>query len=270
MMIEENDYQSYMDIYKEAGQELSITEEQYNELKNSEFDYGDFLRSVIYRILVWLIPCIAITGPFTAGLSYVTRNWARDEHAFIWTDFKDAMKENWKQALVLSIITSILPLAVFLGWEFYGQMAKNNMILLVPQVLVVLVGFIWAISITYMHPLAITYDLKMKDVIRNGLLLGVARLPMSVAIRLLHCVPVLIGAAMVWFWNPMIGMLVLFAWYALIGFALSRFITASYTNAVFDRFINPRIEGAKVDQGLYKPDEDEDAGDDTAEGDTEN
>ena len=52
MMIEENDYQSYMDIYKEADQELSITEEQYNKLKNSEFDYGDFLRSVIYRILV--------------------------------------------------------------------------------------------------------------------------------------------------------------------------------------------------------------------------
>ena len=36
----------------------------------------------------------------------------------------------------------------------------------------------------------------------------------------------------------------------LIGFGLSRFITASYTNAVFDRFINPRIEGAKVNQGL--------------------
>ena len=222
---------------------------------------------MIYRILVWLIPCIAITGPFTAGLSYVTRNWARDEHAFIWTDFKDAMKENWKQALVLSIITSILPLAVFLGWEFYGQMAKNNMILLVPQVLVVLVGFIWAISITYMHPLVVTYELKMKDVIRNGLLLGVARLPMSVAIRLLHCVPAVIGGLLIYFWSPWYGMMIMFAYYFLIGFALSRFITASYTNAVFDRFINPRIEGAKVNQGIHAPEEDDE--DDIAEGDLE-
>ena len=108
-----------------------------------------------------------------------------------------------------------------------------------------------------MHPLAVTYELKMKDVIRNGLLLGVARLPMSVGIRLLHCVPALIAAALSWFWNPMMGMMILFAWYALIGFSLSRFITASYTNAVFDRFINPRIEGAKVGQGLYNPEEDE-------------
>ena len=170
MMIEENDYASYMEIYKEAGRELSITEDQYNELKNSEFNYSDFVKSLIYRILIWLIPCFAVTGPFTAGLSYVTRNWARDEHAFIWTDFKDAIKANWKQSLILSVITSILPLAAYVGWDFYGQMAQKNMILIVPQVLVVLVGIVWAISITYMHPLVVTYDLKIKDVIRNRLL----------------------------------------------------------------------------------------------------
>ena len=55
--------------------------------------------------------------------------------------------------------------------------------------------------------------------------------------------------------------------YFLIGFALSRFITASYTNAVFDRFINPRIEGAKVNQGLRTPEDDDDGdGADEADG----
>ena len=53
---------------------------------------------------------------------------------------------------------------------------------------------------------------------------------------------------------------------------ISRFITASYTNAVFDRFINPRIEGAKVNQGIYTPEEDEDEDEEngTAEGETDN
>lgn len=269
LMIEQNDYASYVEQVQEAEQEVRITEEQYNELKNSKVPYGDMIDSTLFQMLLWLVPCLAITGPFTAGISYVTRNWARDEHAFIWSDFKDAVKENWKQSLVLSVITAILPLAVYVGWKFYGQMAAQNSILMIPQVLVVLVALIWSISITYMHPLAVTYELKMKDVIRNGLLLGVARLPMSVGIRLLHCVPALIAAALVFFWNPMAGMLVLFAWYALIGFSLSRFITASYTNAVFDRFINPRIEGAKVNQGLYKPEEDEeDETEETGEGDT--
>ena len=270
LMMQENDYASYVELMKESEQEVQITEEHYNELKNS-VNAGDLMNNSLFRMLVWLIPCLAITGPFTAGLSYVTRNWARDEHAFIWTDFKDAVKENWKQSLILSVITSILPLAAYVGWEFYGNLSAQNIIMIIPQVLVVLAVFIWAISITYMHPLTVTYTLKTKDIIRNGLLLGVARLPMSVGIRLLHCVPALIGAALIWFWNPMIGMLILFAYYALIGFAVSRFITASYTNAVFDRFINPRIEGAKVNQGLYTPDEDEeDEEEETAEGDSNN
>ena len=113
----------------------------------------------------------------------------------------------------------------------------------------------------------VTYDLKTKDVIRNGLLLGIARLPMSVGIRLLHCVPAVIGGLLIYFWSPWYGMLILFAYYFLIGFALSRFITASYTNAVFDRFINPRIEGAKVNQGIHQPEEDDE--DDIAEGETD-
>ena len=264
MLVEQNDYASYVEKMKESEQEAGLTEEQYNELKNSDIDYD--LKSVLYHLFIWLIPCLAITGPFTAGLSYVTRNWARDEHAFIWTDFKDAVKANWRQSLILSVITSVLPLIVYIGWKFYGQMAQQNVIMVVPQVLIVLVAIIWAISITYMHPLAVTYELKMKDLIRNGLLLGVARLPMSVGIRLLHCVPALIGAALIWLWNPMIGMLILFGYYALIGFALSRFVTASYTNAVFDRYINPRIEGAKVNQGIYKPEEDDE---EAAEGETD-
>lgn len=268
MLVDQNDYAGYVETLTEAEQEVSMTEEEYNQLKADGIRYDEYLDSSLMRVLIWLIPCLAITGPFTAGLSYVTRNWARDEHAFIWTDFKDAVKANWKQALVLSSITSVLPLTVYLGWTFYGRMASQNPIMMVPQILVALVAFVWAISITYMHPLAITYDLKTRDVIRNGLLLGIARLPMSVGIRLLHCVPAAIAGLLIWFWNPMYGMMILFAWYVLFGFSASRFVTASYTNAVFDRFINPRIEGAKVDQGLYKGEDDDE--DESAEGETDN
>ena len=264
LTVQQNDYETYLELTAGENREATITEEQFNEIKNTEINYDDLIQSGLFSMLLWLVPCIAITGPFTAGLSYVTRNWARDEHAFIWTDFKDAVKGNWKQALVLSVITSVLPLLVYVGWRFYGQMAAQNPIMFVPQVLVILIALIWAISITYMHPLAVTYQLKMKDVIRNGLLLGIARLPMSIGIRLLHCVPALIAAAVIWLWSPMIGALILFAYYMLIGFSLSRFITASYTNAVFDRYINPRIEGAKVNQGL-RQDEDDDEDDEEEE-----
>ena len=263
LLVRENDYTAYVEMIQANGGEVRISEDQFNELKSTEINPADLVDSTLFKVLIWLIPCIAITGPFTLGLCYVTRNWARDEHAFIWSDFKDAVKANWKQGLILSVITSVLPIMVYVGWKFYGQMAGQNPIMFVPQVLVALVALLWSISITYMHPLVVTYELKTRDVIRNGLLLAIARLPMSVGIRLLHCVPAIICGALMYLWNPMIGILILFAYYFVIGFSLSRFVTASYTNAVFDRFINPRIEGAKVNQGLRKPEDDEEEADET-------
>ena len=113
MLIRENDYPAYVEMIQGNGGEVRVSEEQFNELKSSEVNPGDLVDSTLFKVLIWLIPCIAITGPFTSGLSYITRNWARDEHAFIWSDFKDAVKANWKQGLVLSAITSVLPMLVY-------------------------------------------------------------------------------------------------------------------------------------------------------------
>ena len=257
-------------VEQSAGEENAVTytEEQITEMKN--VNIPDYLRALLSSTLLTLIPCIAITGPATAGVAYVTRNWARDEHAFIWSDFKDAVKENWKQSLVISLITAVLPFLIYIGWTFYGQMAQQQAFMVIPQMLLLFLGLIWALSVTYMYPLLVTYQLKLKDLLRNGLLLGVARLPMSVGVRLLHCVPTLLCALLAYLWNPMYGALILFGYYVLIGYTLSRFVTASYTNSVFDRFLNTRIEGAKVNQGLRQTsDEEDDEDEDGQEGVTE-
>ncbi len=246
-----------------AAEKPEITEEKMKEI--AAINPRDLIDNTLFSMLLWLIPCIAVTGPFTAGVCYVTRNWARDEHAFVWTDFKDAVKANWKQSLPLSCITGVLPLLIYLGWKYYGKLSETQALMVVPQVLVVMVGVIWAISITYMHPLIVSYELKLRDVIRNALLLGVARLPFSIGIRLLHCVPLAIGFLLAYFWNPMYGLLGLAGWYVLIGFSASRFVTASYTNAVFDKYINSRIEGAPVNRGMREPDDDDDTDEDEAE-----
>ena len=255
ILYEDADYDAYLER-KGSGSENLLTREQFSAVKaqNTTDEQRRF-----FLMLLYLFPCIAITGPFTAGLSYVTRNWARDEHAFIWSDFRDAVKANWKIPLLLSTVTGALPMLIYQGWITYGGMANQNVIMVVPQMLVVMVGALWALCVTYMHPLTVTYDLKLRGVLRNGFLLGIARLPFSVGIRLLHCIPALIAAAAVLLFgmNMMMALLLLCGYYMIIGFGLSRFITASYTNAVFDRFINPRIEGAKVNQGLKEPEEDD-------------
>ena len=224
------------------------------------------LMGMVQTTLLLLVPCITITGIATPGVAYVTRNWSRDEHAFIWSDFKDAVKLNWKQGVLTALITGILPLAVWVGWDFYGEMANTTSVwMIVPQVLVLMIGILWSLAVTYMHPLIVTYQLKFKDVLRNAFLLAIARLPMSVGIRLLHCLPVIIAVALALVVNPIYCMLGLFAYYFIIGFAMSRFITASFTNAVFDKYINSQIEGAVVNRGLNTEVEDDDFDDEEEE-----
>ena len=210
------------------------------------------------RLMLWLlVPCIAITGPWTAGVAYVTRNWARDEHAFIWSDMKDAMKENWKQALGLSAITSVMPMLAYECWSFYGAYAETNGFMIIPQMFTVMIAGMWFLAITYAYPMLVTYKMSFGTIIKNSLLLAIGRLPFSVGVRLLHLVPAALAVMFTFVFNSIWVPLVLFGYYMIIGYALSRFVTASYTNAQFDKYINSRIEGAQVNRGLAEEDDED-------------
>ena len=214
--------------------------------------------ALIFQTLVLLVPCIAITGPFTAGLCYVTRNWARDEHAFAWADYKDAMKANWKQALVISTITGFMPLFTYVCYVFYGDLMAKSALFIIPQVLSMFVVALWACMLIFLYPQLVTYELTFRNLLKNSLLLAVARLPFTILFRLLSLVPCIIGIV-VGMVTPYFQFVVIFLsfYYIFIGFSLSRFVGASFSNAVFDRYINVKIEGAQVGRGLYNEEDDD-------------
>ena len=232
-----------------------ITQEVMNQNSATVFE---FFKTVGMQTLVLLIPAIAVTGPFTAGLAYVTRNWARDEHAFMLSDFWDAVKTNWKQALLTSAITGIVPMMLYVCVTFYGQMAGSNLLFYIPMVLVVMVGVVWLCSLMYIYPQMVTYELKFSGLVRNSMLMAIGRLPATLGIKLLSLVPSAI-AILVSIVTPYMqyALLILAVYYIVLGFALSRFVQASYANAVFDHYINPNIEGAAVGRGLYVDTDDE-------------
>ena len=59
------------------------------------------------------IPALT-TGPAQAGFTYVLRNYSRQEHSFIWSDFKEHVGKNFKQGLIISIIDFIVILFLFM------------------------------------------------------------------------------------------------------------------------------------------------------------
>ena len=240
----------------------------YNLLNGDPGLGPDGVAGLMNTWLMILAPCIAITGPFNAGATYVLRNWARDEHSFVLSDFKDAVKANWKQALVISCIDGIVPFLVVTCWRFYSGMAGSNLIFILPAALTLLIGVLWTLASMLAYPMLITYKLRNRDVIRNALLMTVAKLPFALLIKLSTLVvPALAYGLMVLLPNIQMQILaVVSLLYLTFLVAFNKLITVSYANWLCETYLNPRIEGARTNIGLrpenwddvtYIPEDDE-------------
>lgn len=235
-------------------------------------DAGTFTRadvlSVISTWLLIMIPCIAITGPFNAGVTFVLRNWARDQHSFILSDFKDAVKGNWKQALPVSFISGVMPFVVFMAVQFYGEMAKSSPLFMLPIALVILMGALWSMATMLMYDMMVTYTLRLRDIIRNSILLTVGKLPYAVLFKLLTLLLPILGLIVSEIAPASMGyvVLALSILYVLIMPTFNKLLTVSYANWLCETYMNPKIEGAQTNIGLrpenwddteYRPEDDE-------------
>lgn len=231
-----------------AGEAVTQTVAQYQEV----------MKGVVLQTLLLLVPAIGMTGPFTAGAAYVTRNWARDEHSFLWSDFWDAVKGNWKPALLTSFITGLVPLFLYVCVTFYGQLAQSMPVFYAAQIICIVLGALWLMSLMYIYPQLVTYDIKYTGVLKNSLLMTVGCLPITVGLKALSLLPAVLCAAVCLLTPYALYALMIYGlYYVLLGFALSRFVGASCSNAVFDRYINVKIQGAQVGRGLYQSEDDE-------------
>ncbi len=209
----------------------------------------------MFQWLLGMIPCMMISSIGRMGLALPLRNWARDDHSFVMSDIKDTIKGNWKQALVLGFISGFSLLVAYICYMYYGSMSASGSIFWIfPQALVVIFCVLWWMGTMLFYPMTVTYDMKLRTVIQNGVIMAVARLPFSV---LFWVLPTFVPLLMAYFIPSTYVLLVFGLYYLVIGYALYQFMTVSYANSCFDRFLNPRIEGADVNKGLRDPSYDE-------------
>ncbi|MBQ4608715.1 MAG: YesL family protein [Clostridia bacterium] len=215
------------------------------------------ISSYLVMWLLGLIPCVAITGPSSAGAAYIMRNWARDQHAFLFSDYKDAFKSNWKAALAVSSFTAFLPVLAYTAIAYYGQLAASSMMMVAPLIVVFSATLMWTLMLPLIYPMMIGYELRFKHLIKNAFLMAAARLPQMALARLITAIPVAVLLIGLYLGNG-VTVLIVSLYYLLFGFAFSRLVYASFANGIFDKYLNPHIEGAQVNQGLRpKSEEDE-------------
>ena len=247
--------------YRDYAADEAFMESLTSEYQEAAKTYSGYRRSAmlsnISMLLLVMIPLMGLAGIGSTGQMYILRNWARDEHAFMWQDYKASIKENWKQGLVVGLLNGLSLFLAYIAYVFYGDMASNRgAFFMIPQMLMVVLLIVWWMINEIIFPMMVTYDMKLSQLIRNSAIMVVARLPISFVILLGSLlVPVLL---MFFIPYPQISMMILILLYGLIGFSLTGFVYASYANDLFDRYLNPRIEGAEVGKGLHRSDDEDD------------
>lgn len=135
-------------------------------------------------------------GPVTAGITYVMRNFAAEEHAWIWSDFKDNVKSNFKQSLVVYIINIVMLTVFVVAILFYMHMDGPVGYL---RYFVYIMVVIFAMMNLYIYPLMVTFKLSIKELYRNSLLFAIGKLPSNLLL--------LAGVAFVHIGLPMLSVM---------------------------------------------------------------
>ena len=203
--------------------------------------------------LAGLALCLLITGPMLAGATLLMRNWSRGEPCMRWQTLFGGMKRNFPQALVLSLIEGLMPLAVYSTLRYYGNLGDSA-----GAGFYVLFGFCAVVALFVLlmrqlvYTLTVTYRLKFGQIVKNAFLLTFLELPRSLLTLLFNLIPVAVFALLLWLLPAYTGLLVVLAlaYYALFGIALERFVSASFANFAVEKHINGKMPGARVDIGM--------------------
>ncbi len=118
-------------------------------------------------------------GPATSGMTYIMRNFAREENAWVWSDFFAAVKGNFKQSLVV-FVTDIIMVVLFTGAVFaYSNLTGYAAII---RYILYFGITIFTIMHMYIYPIMVTFDLKLIDIYKNSFIFAILKLPSNLAI----------------------------------------------------------------------------------------
>lgn len=131
------------------------------------------LNYYIGYITISLLVCVPIVtvGPFQAGFTYILRNFAREEHAFILSDFVKQSKKNWKQSLMVSLIDIAITAVLLYELNFFR--AQTSIIGIAVYCLVLLEFVFFSIMHMYIYQIMVTINLTVLQVYKNAFILTI-------------------------------------------------------------------------------------------------
>lgn len=150
--------------------------------------------STLFKNLNMLLVFLITFSPFgllglpLTGMTYITRNFAREEHAFVWADFFDQIKKNWKLSLLHGYVSYFIYFIAFFALRFYYFSSATSWIYLIPAALCLVLLLAFTFSQYYIFQMIVTFNLPYKNILKNGFIFSLAAFLRNFLLTALHLV----------------------------------------------------------------------------------
>ena len=213
------------------------------DLFNLESPFMQLLTRVGDLIIVnvlYLLCCVPIVtiGAATAALHKVGQAIVYDTDNGIARTFFRAFRENFRQATAMWLMMVVFAAAMGCNYLLISGFVAGTLATVLKGALVVAIGLVLVMA-AYMFPLMVRYTNTMRELATNALILAVVKLPRTVGLFLLSCMPLLILAlSMETFLNTMVFWLT-------IGFGFTAYMSANLLKPVFTELENGNVQVMK-------------------------
>ncbi|MDP4179909.1 MAG: DUF624 domain-containing protein [Bacillota bacterium] len=188
-----------------------------------------------FPIFAWMsMACFLVAvniisvGPFQSGFSYILRNFSREEHAFVWSDYIKIAKKNLKQSLLMCLINILIFCVLSSSITWYISSDQKSVFLTIAVGLQALLLLIFYMMQLYTYQLLVTFDLKLRHIYKNALLFSLARFFPNLLILLL-CFAFIV----IIMFNIIIALILL----PTFAFSVVGLITNFYANRVIKKYM---------------------------------
>ncbi len=209
---------------------------------------------LILCVGILLTSIVAAIG--LAGGMYVVRNMVWTEGVFVTSDFWRGVKLNYKNALQTALFfTGIFFLArsTMNLSDFSTATAALSKFQTTMLVVSKIAGYgfllLAAMMSLWMVALGVNYKMSFFLLVKNSFLISIGTLPQTIffgVIALLPCLLLFIESSILTF----IAMIL----FLMFGLSFALLVWLDFAQWVFDKYINPKIEGAKMNRGVYNKD----------------
>lgn len=186
-------------------------------------------------------------APMATGYAYIMRCYTREQHAWVWSDFVEKVKSNFKQSIVVFIADIVVLFLAINALAFYymSYISTQQTIWLVCASVIGIMFIIYTMMHFYIYQLMVTFECTNKQLFKNALLLAVAKLPMNIVLAL---IVLALNFVIYNFLIPAVALAIsFFLWTGLVRFPIE-FYAARVLEKTFINNANSKVDSREAER----------------------